>query len=1005
MNTLDRFRDSERTALICGSDTLSYRQMLTEAKQIARGLAAAGVRKGDRVLFCMRSSADAILGLLGILYAGGAYVAADPDWPEERLRFAAGDAKTVYSMTDETVRILRENKHPAAELPDVNGKDEAAVYYTSGSTGQPKGAVLHHIVLGTLLGSLFASVLLDDPAYEHWETFLSIYRIHFVPMLSSIVITFCRGKTLILPTEAESRSIDLLASAVRRHRPDVLAGTPSVALRYLENPSFAGSFSGFMYFALGGEKVTPSVLSRLSAAAKGAIVIPYGSSEMLTCAEYYYRNDGRIHLGTSGADIHLHPLDENMEDLSPGEQGELYVGGTAAAYGHYLNRPDLDAEKYVEHPRFGRLFRTGDMVRVEGDGEITIIGRMDGMVKLHGQRIEAAETENAMGSYPGIRRAAVRLLGEAPNEMLAGYYTVCGDVSETELRRYLADRLPYYMVPSLFMQLEQMPENAHGKLDYRALPLIAVPKREYVPPETEQERLLCELFNEVLGRREPVGVNDSFLALGGDSLSAMVAVSRLRKRGFSFEVRWLFTAPTARQLAPLLVPMPEPEGRTEDVPLTLTSGQRESVEKNIGWKNVECCYPVTRAVGEKLDDRDPYYTFGLFEIAASAMTPDSLRQRAAEMTQKHFSLRSVFLCRDGEEHLQVVLREHQPDCFSVDLSALSAGDGLSPRQKAYFRSLIRLDMSRPKDLEKDVLFRVGLVRVSEKRSMLYLAVSHLLLDGIGMERILHELMDRKIEISPDRELWQRHFARLYHSDAAAPSAYWQKLLHGCDGFSFLPAKSAAGGPAAPEFLYAAGGKRLYEQITDYCVSRHTTFAALMHYAFGRMLMERLSADDVCFLSVGSGRTAEDAELPGMFYVCFPVRLRRGDSLADCQTQLLSSAAHMSEWEAAEPLFTAGWKKCHATLDIVNFFSDPEGIGRRVEPFELSDTPDQHRTFMEHFLPSNREDLGWRFMIETDDRLGFFCAGAYNANRYEAERMKKLSQDFIRQLRRIITEGP
>ena len=949
----------------------------------------------------MRNSADAIRGLLGILYAGGVSVAADPDWPAERLRFISADAQTVYSMTDEACRALREKDESAAPLPEVRGGDEVAVYYTSGSTGQPKGAVLHHIVLGTLLDGLLDS-LLDEPGYETWDIFQCLFKIHFVPILSSMIICFSREKTLLLPTDAEHQSIERLAAAIDRQRPDTIGGTPSVILRFLENPAFARAFSGLKYISLGGEKLTPAVIGRLSRATGASLLIPYGSSEMLFCSEYLYRNDGEIHLGKPGRGIRLYPLDENLEPLSSGQEGELFIGGTTAEYGHYLNRPDLDAEKYLEHPRYGRLFRTGDLVRLETGGELTILGRADGMVKLHGQRLEIAEIENCMTTFPGVRRAAVRILGQPPHESLAGYYTVSEAVAEPELRRYLADRLPYYMVPSLFRKLDEMPENAHGKLDYLALPPIAPPEPGHLPPCSPREKLLCEVFAEVLKRGGPVGADESFLALGGDSISAMAALSQLRKRGYSFELRWLFAAPSARALAPLLLPVAEEAAVSEEPLLPEPSpGQREAIERNVGWENVDRIYPVTAFVRGKLAHRDPYVLYRLEEIDADTLTREQLERRLTEMTEKHQALRSVFLCTEGEEPLQVVLRSHRPDSFYVDLRALAEGEGLSAKQKAYFRNLLGLDTRRPKDLERDVLFRVGLIRSSETRSVLFFGVSHLLLDGIGLDQLLRELTSPEETIVPDRALWQRHFAGLVHADHSASLEYWKTLLRGCGGFTSLPRKGGAQAGQAPELFYAAGGNRFWKEIAAYCSAHQATVAALLHFAFGRMLMALSATDDVCFLTVGSGRTAAEAELPGMFLVEFPVRLRRKESLADCQAQLLASSAHAGLWGISEPEFTAGWEKCPAVLDVATIFAGQGNTRRRIEPFALSDTPQQHRAFIGHFLHTNREDLGWRFLILTEERSGFSCVGTYNSRRYDAAMMQKLPGEFLKQLRLIM----
>lgn len=994
LNFLEQYHDSERPALICAGESLSYRQLLADAKQIARGLVAEGLRKGDRVLFLMRSSADAFRALFGILYAGGVYVAADPEWPEERLQFVAEDGQTVYTMTDQACARLRERAPAAAKLPEVRGEDEAAVYYTSGSTGQPKGVVLHHLVFGTTLPDALA-----PPA--NWSTAQIIFRLSFVASIMDSCYALTRGNTIVFASDQERNSIEQLAASMERHQVDCIAGSASIFLRYLAHPDFARVFSGLRFVSLGAERADPSVVARLSELTAAELYIHYASSEMFLCAEYHYRRDGQVHLGKAAWGAAVYLLDEGLEEVPPGQTGELFIGGISGNYGRYLNLPELNAEKYVVHPRFGRLFRTGDLARLEPDGEITILGRMDGMVKLHGQRIELAEIENAIGNYPGVRRAAVRLIGEAPYERLAAYFSGAEELSEAELRRYLAGRLPYYMVPSLFMKLDNMPENANGKLDYRALPPIDPPRPEYAPPETPREKLLCEIFGQVLKTDGPVSVNESFLALGGDSISAMVAASRLRKRGFSFEARWLFVAPTARQLAPMLIPVTEEaEPEEPDLPPELTPGQRAAIQAGIGWEAVECVYPVTRVVREKLAERAPYLVYGMWEIEAGTVNPEDLKRRLAEMTAKHQALRSVFLCPEGEAPLQVVLRTHTPALFCVDLRGLAEGEGLSPKQKAYFRNLIRLDAARPKDLEREVLFRVGLVRISQTKSILFLAYSHLLLDGAGTARILQELME-PVKIYPDRELWRRRMIRLYHRDHSASLDYWKKLLEGCHGWTALPMKAGEAGALSPETFYAAGGKGLYAAAAAWCRARQVTVAALLHYAFGRALMALQQVDEVCFCSEGNGRTAEDAELAGMFVLRFPVRLSRGDSLTDCQAQLLTSAAHFHVWGILEPAMVSGWERCHGVLNVQNIFAE-QGKARQVlGAAAVSDAYDQARDLEKLVLLSHAERERWFLRVSLDEALGLSCSTAYNGNRYGTEPMRELTREFLRQLHGIV----
>ena len=429
----------------------------------------------------------------------------------------------------------------------------------------------------------------------------------------------------------------------------------------------------------------------------------------------------------------------------------------------------------------------------------------------------------------------------------------------------------------------------------------------------------------------------------------------------------------------------------------LTAEQRDAIEKNVGWDNVECIYPVTPVVNKFLKNRDTVMIYFLNEIEVSIIDPQVLKERLIKLTANHQALRSVFLCSTEGENFQVVLREHSPNYFCIDLRALSEGDDLSNRQKDYFRTLIQLDLNRPKDLEREVLFRIGLIRTSEAKSILFFACSHLLLDGTGIAQIMSELFDQ-VEIHPDREIWRKRMFRLYHEDHTESLKYWQKLLEGCKSFTPLPMKQGNIDQVSPEGFYVVGGKKLYEQIVEYCESHRITIAAFMHYAFGRTLMDFLSVDEVCFYSEGNSRQEVDSELPGMFTIVFPVRLKRSDTLADCQTQLIFSAAHFQIFGISEPDFIAEFGKNCAILNVQNIFYAGDKMKQVMNFKTMSEIFNQAPA---PIISVKHGKFEFSFRVYTNEVLT--CTGVYNENFYDVDFTKKLPQEFIKQLRFIVKE--
>lgn len=255
---------------------------------------------------------------------------------------------------------------------------------------------------------------------------------------------------------------------------------------------------------------------------------------MLHCADLLYTGQDGIYLGKPLHGIKLLVLGNDLSEVAGEGSGELYIGGIPARYGHYINRPDLDKEKYCEHPSCGRLFKTGDAARIDGKGRIWLSGRTDNVVKLHGQRIDLGEVENAVGSFAGITAGAARMQGEGASACLAAYYLSDEDVDEAKLRSFLSEKLPCYMVPSFILRLTELPLNSNGKIDRQALPEIRAEDRTsaYAAPETVQETLLCRAFEDMLKPGRAVGRNDSFFDLGGDSFMGGKLISDFLKSGW-----------------------------------------------------------------------------------------------------------------------------------------------------------------------------------------------------------------------------------------------------------------------------------------------------------------------------------------------------------------------------------------------------------------------------------------------------------------------------------------
>jgi amino acid adenylation domain-containing protein len=568
-------------AAICGAEQLDYGELAARANRLARRLRALGVGPEVRVGLCLPRSLDWAVGILGILSAGGAYVPLDPEYPGERLQYLVDDAGLSALVTLEALlprlarppacRVLLDADRAAlaAESPaapadgGVDAANLAYVIYTSGSTGQPKGALVTHGNVARLLAAAAERFAFGPD--DVWTLFHSFAFDFSVWELWGALAT--GGSVVVVPREVALAPESFLA-LLAAERVTVLNQTPSAfrqLVRAVAEDGDAGRDLALRTVIFGGEALDPAILRPWLARFPGGprLVNMYGITE--TTVHVTFRalsaddlaRPGRSPLGAPLADLSLHLL----ADLAPvplGVTGEIHVGGDGLCRG-YLGRPELTAERFVPDPFSGRpgarLYRSGDLGRRLPDGDVLYLGRADQQVKLRGMRIEPGEVEAALGRHPAVAECAVAVREVAAGEPgLVAYYALAAEaagVGAMELRAFLQETLPDFLLPAAFVPLPRLPLTANGKVDRRALP---APDRArpggigggegYVAPRTPLEETVAGAWREVLGI-ERVGVLDDFFGLGGHSLLATRLVSRLRDRlRLPLSAQLVFQAPT-----------------------------------------------------------------------------------------------------------------------------------------------------------------------------------------------------------------------------------------------------------------------------------------------------------------------------------------------------------------------------------------------------------------------------------------------------------------------------
>jgi amino acid adenylation domain-containing protein len=565
-------RAPEAVAVIFEGQHLTYRELNRRANQLAHHLRQLGVGPEVLVGLCVERSLDMMVGLLGILKAGGAYVPLDPAFPAERLAFMLEDSQAAVLVTQQHVlarltapgtrvvcldadaAVLARNSE-ANPFSGVTSAQRAYVIYTSGSTGKPKGVqILHRAVVNFLLS------MRQQPGLRAEDTWLAITTLSFDIAALELFLPLIVGARVVVASRETVINGAALAETLRREQVTVMQATP-VTWRLLLEAGWAGKAD--LKILCGGEALSLDLAEHLLT--RGASLWNmYGPTETTIWSTLCKIEPGQevISIGRPIANTEVYLLDAHLQPVPVGVPGELCIGGDGLARG-YLNRPELTAERFIPHPFSdepgARLYRTGDLARYRTDGMIEHLGRLDFQVKLRGFRIELGEIEAVLSQHAAVRQAVVMAREDVPGNKRLVAYVVSQQPGPTssELRDFLKEQLPDYMVPSAFVCLAALPQTPNGKVDRRALPAPELTNRTadktFVAPRLRVHDQLISIWEELLEVR-PIGIRDNFFELGGQSLLAARMLRRIEQVfGKKLPFVTLFAEPTIEHLANALL--------------------------------------------------------------------------------------------------------------------------------------------------------------------------------------------------------------------------------------------------------------------------------------------------------------------------------------------------------------------------------------------------------------------------------------------------------------------
>ena len=559
-------------ALMACDRNMTYREYNAEANRIARALIARGLQKGDRVVLLLPRRSYYLTSMFAVMKCGGAFIPMDPEYPADRIEYILNDSEGRFVITtaertasypDRAIDI-KELLEEAKALPDgnldvkVDPHDLAYLIYTSGSTGRPKGVMIEHLGAASFLTFYKSDTNFGSDSNAN-RFGLCQSTVSFDLSVGEIGVQVFNGDTVVFANEDEIMSPVEMVRLCRSTGTQTISGTPSRLAVNLEFEDYYKLVKEQMKCVVtGGEKLPGTLLDELEKM-DVYIINTYGPTETTMGSSAGVLNGTReIHVGKPFTNYTYQVLDSDRNELPVGVMGELCIGGIGLARG-YNNMPERTAETFIEW-QGKRIYRTGDYAMWTKDGNIIIMGRTDNQVKLNGLRIELGEIETVMASQPGMRQcvAVIRKLGSI--DKLIGYYTVDESVSaipvqeyEDLVRKEMSVRLTPYMVPGIFVRLDEMPLTPVGKTDVKRLPLPEFRSGGYEAPKNDVEKTFCEIFGRIL-KAERVGAQDNFFEMGGTSLVAMQLIAEAAKAGYSMVYRNVFDNATPRLLAKMLKP-------------------------------------------------------------------------------------------------------------------------------------------------------------------------------------------------------------------------------------------------------------------------------------------------------------------------------------------------------------------------------------------------------------------------------------------------------------------
>ena len=854
---------------------ISYAKLQKKVNQLAHYLREKGVKAEKTVGIMVKPSPELIIGILGILTAGGTYLPLDPGYPEERINYMLKDSGTdmllsqknlvserisdtidqIYFIDDEKISDYQ------FTIPEKINQSHNLAYiiYTSGSTGKPKGVMIeHHSIANTIYWRK------NEYKLSINDTVLQLYSFSFDGFVTSFLTPLVSGASLVLVSEDDRKDPIAIKEIIKTKKVTHLCCVPSFYKSLLEC-IVVKDVKSLKTVALGGEKID-SILVKKSKKLKEDLKITneYGPTENSVITTIERDLLDKITIGKPIPNIKIYILDKDLNLMPQGAIGEIYISGSGLARG-YLNRPQITARHFITNPYSpdSRLYKTGDQAKWNEDGTLDFIGRVDQQVKVRGFRIEIGEIESQLLKHPDIKETVVVSRKDRDNiPYLCAYIVIESlkkkeEIFRKELRDFLSKELPNYMIPARFVRLEKMPLTPNGKIDRHRLPEPTEEielRKKYHPPTTKLEKKLALVYTEVLDRKK-IGIRDNFFELGGHSLNAISLVSVIYKKlNLKLSVKDIMNYPTIERLAEYLE---SKEKETYQI-IPKINDKKENYSTTYAQKGIYTVY--------QLNKENTSFNMSGGLLIKGNLDIELLQTTFQKLIKRHQILRSSYHLEEG----QVVQRIADKIDFKIEV--------INSKKKDL--SSLVTTLVQPFKLEEPPLLRVKLIQFIKEEYLLFFDMHHIISDGLSMEILIKDwlglyqnqpLKPLKIQYQ-DYAFWKSNY--LKSNQVKSVEEYWLKeysdelpTLTLPTDFSVTKNRSYAGGT-----LNFQINSELTFRLKELARKNETTLFMVL-LAIYQLLLSRYSGQkDIIVGTPVSSRNHPDLnDLIGLFVNTIPIR--------------------------------------------------------------------------------------------------------------------------------------